>query len=72
MIEHYSLNGINGNAYCILAYVEKSMKQMKYTESEINNYLTSAKSSDYNNLISISLEMIDELNMKYEEMNNKY
>ena len=47
----YNLVGIDGNAYSIMGYV-----------SNIHDYITRATSSDYDNLLRVSIDMIDKLN----------
>lgn len=58
----YSLVGIDGNAFCVIAYVAKCMKREGKTKTEINKYREKAKSGDYHNLLAVSIDMIDELN----------
>ena len=58
----YSLIGIDGNAYAVMAYVTKAMRAEGKSNAEIDKYLIDAKSGDYSKLISVSVDMIDELN----------
>lgn len=58
----YSLIGIDGNAYNIMAYVTKAMRAEGKNNAEIDKYLIDAKSGDYSKLLSVSVDMIDELN----------
>lgn len=62
MKKNYSLIGVDGNAFCVMGYVSKAMKECKKTEEEIDEYLQEAKSSDYNNLLCVSMYMIEKLN----------
>lgn len=64
MRQKYSLIGVDGNAYAILGYVSSAMKKEGYTKQQINEYEERAKGDSYENLICVSLEMIDELNNK--------
>ena len=59
----YSLIGIDGNAFSIISYVINTMKQCGYSRDAINMYKTDALSSDYNNLLSLSIQMIDNCNI---------
>lgn len=62
--KEYSLIGIDGNAYVVMAYVAKAMRTEGKTEVEVNSYLERAKSGDYDNLLQVSMEMCEELNNK--------
>ncbi len=59
----YSLIGIDGNAFSVIGYVINAMKQCGYSRDAINMYKTDALSEDYNNLLSLSLQMIDNCNI---------
>lgn len=60
--EEYTLEGIDGNAYAILGYVQRSMHQEARPRTEIAAFLKKATSSDYDNLVSYSIFMVDQLN----------
>ncbi len=62
--KEYDLVGIDGNAYSIMGYVQKAMKEQGFSQEEINSYLDDAKSSDYNHLLAVSMDMIDRCNNK--------
>lgn len=62
----YSLIGIDGNAFSIMGYVSKAMKRTGYSREDIDKYLKSAQSSDYYNLVQVSLNRIEEINEKIE------
>lgn len=64
-MEKYNLDGVNGNAYSIIASVVAMMKAEGKSKKEIDEYLAEAKSQDYNNLIVVSLNVVEELNSKY-------
>jgi len=59
----YSLIGIDGNAFAIISYVANAMKQCGYSRDAITVYKSEALSGDYNNLLSISIKMIDNCNI---------
>lgn len=58
----YSLIGIDGNAYAVMAYVTEAMRAEGKSNAEIDKYLIDAKSGDYSKLLSVSIDMINELN----------
>ena len=58
----YDLVGINGNAYSIMGYVQKAMQEQNFSKEDINNYLSDAKSDDYNHLLQVSISMVDKCN----------
>ena len=59
---NYSLVGIDGNAYCIMAYVTRAMRQCGKTRAEQDAYLADAQSSNYDHLVAVSMDMCEELN----------
>lgn len=64
LTEKYTLVGVDGNAFSIMGYVAQAMKSEKMSQSEINDYRKEAMSGDYNNLLCVSMDMIDKLNNK--------
>ena len=63
----YNLVGVDGNAFTIMAYVLKAMKECKMSKEEQSDYQTKAMNGDYNNLLAVSAEMIDLCNEIAEE-----
>ena len=63
----YDLVGVDGNAFAVMGYVLKAMKECKMSKEEQSDYQTKATSSDYNNLLAVSVEMIDKCNEIAEE-----
>ena len=63
----YSLVGIDGNAFSIIAYVKRAMKQERISKEAIEQYIKEAMLSDYDHLLMVSIDKIDELNRKYEQ-----
>lgn len=59
---NFSLVGVNGNAFAIMAYVIKAMKECHCTKDEIKSYQTKAMSSDYNTLVATSMDQLEVLN----------
>lgn len=60
--QEYSLVGVDGNAFCIMGYVSKAMKRTGYEREDVDKYLKEAQSSDYDNLVSVSFDQIEEVN----------
>ena len=58
----YTLIGRDGNAFGVMGYVSKCMKEMEYSKKEIKTYTDDAESSDYDNLLCVTIDMIDKLN----------
>ena len=67
----YSLIGIDGNAYSIMGYVRKAMREEGKTAEEMKAYVDKATSGDYTHLLVFSMDVIDELNNKVIESKNK-
>lgn len=58
----YDLVGIDGNAFSVMGYVLKAMKECNMSKEEQSDYQTKAMSGDYDNLLAVSIEMIDKCN----------
>jgi hypothetical protein len=66
----YTLIGVNGNAFSIMAYVcdalktERENMELATDEYEIikADYLKDAMSGDYNHLLCVSFDMIERIN----------
>lgn len=59
---NYTLVGVDGNAFSVMGYVIRAMRECNRSADEIKAYQTSAMSSDYSNLICVSCDMLDRLN----------
>lgn len=57
----YSLVGVDGNAYSVMGYVQRAMKESGL-KSEIDEYIKDATSDDYNHLLAVSCDYIDRCN----------
>lgn len=62
MAEKYCLVGVDGNAFAVMGYVRKAMKQSGFNEQEIKAYTDDAMSGDYDHLLAVSVEMVDKCN----------
>jgi len=63
----YTLVGVNGNAFAIMAYVVRAMKEVGFPVEKINVYKSIATIKDYNWLLCKSIEMIEEVNDELEK-----
>lgn len=60
----YTLEGVDGNSFAIMAYVKKAMVNTKLSKEEMDNYIKEATSGDYGNLVRTSQKYIDICNSK--------
>lgn len=60
----YNLVGVDGNAFAVLGFVSKAMRNEGCTQEEIKKYNDDAKSGDYNHLLCVSMDMVEKLNEK--------
>lgn len=44
----FTLVGVDSNAFCIIAYVQKAMKQAGFNRQQIDDYANNATQGDYN------------------------
>ena len=54
--------GVDGNTFSVMGYVTKAMKREGKSEKEVTAFREKAMSSDYNSLLSVSQDVIEELN----------
>ena len=60
--KHYDLVGIDGNAFNVMGYVRRAMKECGFSKDEIEAYTKDATSGDYNHLLVVSMDIIDKCN----------
>jgi len=53
------LVGEDGNAFAILGRVTKAMRRAGLDKKTIDEYLTEAKSGDYDNLLAVTMAWVD-------------
>ena len=53
------LIGEDGNAFAIMGKVVKAMKTAGYSQDEIEDYRTKAKSGDYNHLLAVTMDFVE-------------
>ena len=58
----FSLVGVNGNAFNVLAYTANAMKKAGFQPAEIREYERLATSGNYNTLLCLSVDKINECN----------
>lgn len=54
------LVGEDGNAFSILGRVRNAMRKAQWTSQEIEEYTKKAQSGDYNNLLRVTMEYVEE------------
>lgn len=62
MKRKYSLVGVDGNAYSLMAYTANAMKREGYSQDDVKAMYELAKSGDYNNLICVCDSFIQQCN----------
>ena len=60
----YNLVGVDGNAFAVMGYVRSAMRAEGFSREEIEAYTKDAMSSDYNHLLAVSCDMVDECNSR--------
>ena len=58
----YCLVGVDGNAYAVMGYVQRAMREQGYTKEDCDAYFKRATSGNYDNLLCESVAMIDACN----------
>ena len=58
----FSLTGLDGNAFCIMAYVSEAMRKSGVQPACRNEYVKQATGGDYDNLVTVSQGILDKLN----------
>lgn len=75
-MEKKTLAGVNGNAFCVMRTVSSWMKEAYFLAKQradedgvkafdkkaIDAYTNKAMSSNYDHLLSVSIEMVDKIN----------
>lgn len=62
MRKKFSLVGVDGNAFNIMAYVKTAMRKAGFSKEERSAYIEDCMRGDYDRLLIISDEMIDRCN----------
>lgn len=61
-MKKYDLVGVDGNAFAVMAYVLRAMRECRFSKAAMDEYKKDATSSNYVHLINASLEMIEKCN----------
>lgn len=59
---HYDLVGVDGNAFSVMGYVVRAMKECRMSKEEQNAYKEKAMSGSYDNLLAVSLDTLEKCN----------
>ena len=62
MREKFSLVGVDGNAFNIMAYVKTAMREAGFSKKERSEYVEDCMRGDYDRLLILSEDMIDRCN----------
>ena len=65
---NYTLVGVDGNAFCVMAYTSEAMRHCGVEPKTRNAYIAMATSGDYNNLLATSVDVLNKLN-NYQPIN---
>lgn len=60
--DKYTLVGVDGNAFAVMGYVTKAMRECKLPKADIDEYCSKAQSGDYDNLLAVSIEYVERCN----------
>jgi hypothetical protein len=63
----YSLVGVDGNAFKVMGYVRRAMRDCGKPQEEGDAYVMDAMNGDYDHLLAVSVTMLDALNGEAEE-----
>jgi hypothetical protein len=66
MFEKYSLIGVDGNAFSVMGYVRSALKK-EGLSNLCEEYSHQAMSSDYSNLLCVSMDYIEKCNKRNKE-----
>ena len=61
------LVGEDGNAFSIMGRVTNAMRKANYSKEEIKEYQDEATSGDYNNLLRVTMEYVDDVEEEEED-----
>lgn len=62
MREKFSLVGVDGNPFNIMAYVKTAMREAGFSKKERSEYIEDCMRGDYDRLLLISEEMVEYCN----------
>ena len=62
MRKKFSLVGVDGNAFSVMAYVKTAMREAGFSKKERSEYVEDCMRGDYDRLLIFSEEMIERCN----------
>ena len=62
----YTLVGVDGNAYAVMAYVKRAMREVGMSQEQRTAYIDAAMSDDYHHLLCVSMDMLEKCNERLE------
>ena len=62
MRKKFSLVGVDGNAFSVMAYVKTAMREAGFSRKEMSEYMEDCMRGDYDRLLILSEEMIERCN----------
>ena len=62
MRNKFSVVGVDGNPFSVMAYVKTAMREAGFSKKERSEYVEDCMRGDYDRLLIISDEMIDRCN----------
>lgn len=62
MRKKFSLVGVDGNAFNVMAYVKTAMREVGFSKKERSEYVEDCMRGDYDRLLILSEDMIDRCN----------
>ena len=62
----YTLVGVDSNAYAVMGYVKRAMREVGMNQDEREAYVVDATSDDYKHLLCVSMDMLDKCNERLE------
>ena len=62
MRKKFSLVGVDGNAFSVMAYVKTAMREAGFSRKEMSEYIEDCMRGDYDRLLILSEEMIERCN----------
>jgi len=63
----FNLVGIDGNAFSIMGYTAKAMKQSGFTNDDVEKMYSDAESGDYNHLLMVCDNWIAKCNERCDD-----
>lgn len=61
-MKEYTLVGVDGNAFAILAYTQKAMRECKFSKEQIEKMRVEATTSNHDNLICVCMDYLEKCN----------